>query len=99
MLVNILTNLRSVDFVLRSSISDASESTYFWSTKSENLGVYAAELRPRAKPGYVHSLGCDPVKFSQDLGRANRTLAFTQNRRLLASKPTSDSLSLSLYSL
>ena len=53
--------------------------------------MYAAELRPRAEPGYVHSLGCDPVKFSQDLGRANRTLALTQNRRLLVSKPTSDS--------
>ena len=53
--------------------------------------MYAAELRSRAKHGYVHSLSCDPVKFSQDLGRANRTIAFTQNRRLLASKPTSDS--------
>ena len=52
--------------------------------------MYAAELRPRAKPGYVHSLSCDPVKFSQDLGRANLTLASTQNRRLLASKPTSE---------
>ena len=52
--------------------------------------MYAAELRPRAKPGYVHSLSCDPVKFSQDLGRANLTLAFTQNRRLLASRPTSE---------
>ena len=52
--------------------------------------MYAAELRPRAKPGYVHSLGCDPVKFSQELGRANLTLAFTQNQRLLASKPTSE---------
>ena len=60
-----------------------------WSSRSENPGVYAAELRPRAKPGYVHSLGCDPVKFSQDLGRANLTLASTQNRRLFASKPTS----------
>ena len=57
--------------------------------------MYAAELRPRAKPGYVHSLGCDPVKFSQDLGRANLTLAFTQNRRLFASKPTSELLSVS----
>ena len=53
--------------------------------------MYAAELRPRAEPEYVHSLGCDPVKFSQDLGRANLTLAFTQNRRLFASKPTSNS--------
>ena len=52
--------------------------------------MYAAELRPRAKPGYVHSLSCDPVKFSQDLGRANLTLASTQNRRLFASKPTSE---------
>ena len=52
--------------------------------------MYAAELRPRAKPGYVHSLSCDPVKFSQDLGRANLTLASTQNRRLLASMPTSE---------
>ena len=58
--------------------------------RSENPGVYAAELRPRAKPGYVHSLSCDPVKFSQDLGRANLTLASTQNRRLLASRPTSE---------
>ena len=63
-----------------------------WSSRSENPGVYAAELRPRAKPGYVHSLGCDPVKFSQDLGRANLTLASTQNRRLFASKPTSELL-------
>ena len=52
--------------------------------------MYAAELLPRAKPGYVHSLSCDPVKFSQDLGRANLTLAFTQNGRLLASRPTSE---------
>ena len=52
--------------------------------------MYAAELRPRAKPGYVHSLSCDPVEFSQDLGRANLTLASTQNRRLLASRPTSE---------
>ena len=52
--------------------------------------MYAAELQPRAKPGYVHSLGCDPVKFSQELGRANLTLAFTQNQCLLASKPTSE---------
>ena len=64
-----------------------------WLIRSENPGVYAAELRPRAKPGYVHSLSCDPVKFSQDLGRANLTLAFTQNRRLLASRPTSELLS------
>ena len=61
-----------------------------WPIRSENPGVYAAELRPRAKPGYVHSLSCDPVKFSQDLGRANLTLASTQNRRLLASSPTSE---------
>ena len=74
MLVDILTNLLSVDLL--------------WSIKSENLGVYAAELQPRAKPGYVHRLGCDLVKFSQELGRANLTLAFTQNQRLLASKPT-----------
>ena len=95
MLVEILTNLLSVDFGLLSSVSDASKSTYFGrprSTKSENPGVYAAELRPRAKPGYVHSLGCDPVKFSQELGRANLTLAFTQNQRLLASRPTSELL-------
>ena len=62
----------------------------FLLVRSENPGVYAGELRPRAKPGYVHSLSCDPVKFSQDLGRANLTLASTQNRRLLASKPTSE---------
>ena len=92
MLVDILTNLLSVEFGLLSSVSDANNLltlvNLLWSTKSENQGVYAAELWPRAKPGYVHSLGCDPVKFSQELGTANLTLAFTQNQRLLASRPT-----------
>ena len=82
--MNILTNLLPVDFVLLSSVSDASKSAYFGRSGVKNPGLYAAELRPGAKPGYVHSLSFDPVKFSQDLGRANLTLASTQNRRLFA---------------
>ena len=93
MLVDILTNLLSVDCALLSSVSDARKSTYFGRPRVKTQALYAAELRPRAKPGYVHSLGCDLVKFSQDLGRANHTLASTQNRCLFASKPTSPPLS------
>ena len=50
MLVNILTNLLSVDFVLRSSVSDASESTYFGrprvKTRTCTQLNYGPELNP-----------------------------------------------------
>ena len=92
MLVNILTNLLSVDFGLLSSDSDVSKSTYFGRSGVKTQTCTQLNYGPRAKPGYVHSLGCDPVKFSQDLGRANLTLASTPNRRLLASKPTPELL-------
>ena len=88
MLVNILTNLLSVDFVLLSSVSDASKSTYFGRSGVKTRACTQLNYGPDLNPD-MYSLGCDPVKFSQDLGRANLTLASTQNRRLFASKPTS----------
>ena len=98
MLVDILTNLLSVDFGLLSSVSDASKSTYFGRPRVKTWACMQLNYGPELNPDYVHSLGCDPVKFSQELGRANLSLAFTQNRRLLASKPTSE-LRLNAHSL